>query len=143
MLHIIWCVIFLGVCTITDLKERHIYLGYCLINMTVALLINIFFKNVEWINIVAGVGLGVIFFVLSMITKEALGKGDAVIILVLGSICGIEMSFKIVTWAFILCSIASIVKMIIKRKSVKDEIPFAPFLLCGCVLTILIRGDGG
>lgn len=139
MVYMIWCAIFLAVCTITDLKERQIYLGYCFINIGMALLINLLFQNMDWINIISGIGLGCIFFLISVITKEALGKGDAVIILVLGSICGIEISFEIVIWGFILCSIVSIFEILIKKKNIKSDIPFAPFLLLGCILIILMR----
>lgn len=142
MIHMIWCAIFLGICAITDLKERQVYLGFCLANMGIALLANLIFQNVEWTSIVAGLGLGVVFFAVCIITKEAMGKGDAVIILVLGSICGIKISFEIVTWAFVICSMVSIFEILIKRKSIKSEIPFAPFLFCGCILTMFIREAG-
>ena len=140
MIYIIWTLLFLLVCTITDLKERMIVTWFCFINSGAALAVNFFLRNQSEMNILFGMIMGAVFYVISACSKEAVGKGDAVVIFTIGSMVGINPGFEIVTWAFMLCALVSAVGMISKKLKLKSRLPFMPFMLMGGIITFIIGG---
>ena len=135
----VWIIVFLIVCAITDLKERKIYGTYCFINVAFALVVHICERDMHWGEIVGGIALGVMFFIISIVSKEALGMGDALIILTLGSIGGITTSFELLLWAFIICAMVSIVGLLLRKRQLNSQIPFAPFLLVGGIANLIMQ----
>ena len=131
MLFAIWNILFLIICTITDLKEKKIYVWFSVINFILAFLIHIFISDVKIILLVGGIIVGIIFYVISLVSKDAIGKGDGILILVLGCLVGIKKQIEILIWAFLICTVFFILTMIIKRKEFKKSVPFSPFLLLG------------
>lgn len=138
MIYMIWTLLFLLVCTITDLKERMIIMPFCFINSGVALIVNFFMKNQSGINILLGMAMGAVFYVISVCSKEAVGKGDAVVIFTVGSLVGIDPGFEILVWAFMLCAFVSVMGLVFKRIKLKSRIPFMPFMLMGGIITLTI-----
>lgn len=140
MLYVVWSLIFLGICAAIDLKEQKVSSRLCFVNATVALLFHIVLQDMSWQDILLGMILGAVFYVISVLTNESIGKGDGIVIFTLGSILGMRTSFQIVVWALISCAVFSIGGMIIKRLSLKSRIPFVPFLFVGCVITFVVWG---
>lgn len=135
----IWIILFLIVCAITDLRERKIYSTYCFANVAFALVVHICKKDMHWGNIAGGIALGVMFLIVSIVSKEALGMGDALIILTLGSIGGIKTSFALVLWAFGICAIVSIIGLLLRKRQLNSQIPFAPFLLASGIANLIMQ----
>lgn len=135
----IWIIVFLIVCAITDLKERKIYSTYCFINFALALVVHICKKDMHLGAIVGGIALGGIFLIVSIVSKEALGMGDALIILTLGSVGGIKTSFELLLWAFIICAMVSMIGLLLRKRQFDSQIPFAPFLLAGGIVNLIMQ----
>ena len=135
----IWIIVFLIVCTITDLKERKIYSTYCFVNIALALGVHICKKDMYWGYILGGIALGVMFLIVSIVSKEALGMGDALTILTMGIIGGIMISFELLLWAFIICAMVSFIGLFLKKSQLNSKIPFAPFLLVGGIANLIIQ----
>lgn len=138
MLYAVWSLIFLAICAAIDLKEQKVITRLCIANAAVALLLHIVLQDVLWYDILLGMILGAIFFVISVLTNESIGKGDGIVIFTLGSIMGVETSFQMLVWALILCAVFSLGGIIIKKLSLKSKIPFVPFLFVGGVITFVI-----
>jgi prepilin signal peptidase PulO-like enzyme (type II secretory pathway) len=83
--------------------------------------------------------LGLPFFLTVLITKEkALGSGDIRIALISGFLIG---RTNIMVWLYITIFSALIYGLILgyKKKSIKNlKIPFAPFMILGTVLSLLL-----
>ena len=139
MEHRIWIILFLIVCAITDLRERKIYSTYCFTNVVFALAVHICKEDIHWGYIAGGIALGAMFFIVSIVSKEALGMGDALIILTLGSIGGIKTSFELLLWAFGICAMVSIIGLLLRKRQLNSQIPFAPFLLVGGIANLIMQ----
>jgi prepilin signal peptidase PulO-like enzyme (type II secretory pathway) len=103
------------------------------------LIISDTFSYIPYNNLYAALLLGLPFFLTVLITKEkALGGGDIRIALISGFIIG---SNNIQTWLYITIFSALIYGLILgyKKKSIKNlKIPFAPFMILGTVLSLLL-----
>lgn len=83
---------------------------------------------------------GILFLFLSFMTRQGLGYGDSILILILGASVGIEAELEILLLAFGLSGIWAIILLFRKRGNVRQEFPFVPFLLAGTVLEIMFGG---
>lgn len=81
---------------------------------------------------------GILFLFLSFVTRQGIGYGDSVLILILGASAGIEAELEILLLAFALSGIWAVVLLFRKRGNVRQEFPFVPFLLAGAVLERIV-----
>ena len=83
---------------------------------------------------------GLISF-LAWVTKEkAMGWGDAILAFFLGSVLGWPESLIALIIAFLIGGSVALILLILKKKTMKGYVPFAPFLSFG-TLAIILFGD--
>lgn len=75
-----------------------------------------------------GVLAGLVFLCLSILSKEAIGKGDALLFMILGWFLGIYQTMFLLFAAFSLCALASVLLLVLGKGNFKTTIPFLPFL---------------
>lgn len=85
-----------------------------------------------------GMIVGAVFYLISVFTKESVGKGDSIVIFTLGCIAGAEKLLLILLWAFILCTVVSLIGIALRKLSLKARVPFIPFVLAGEIVTLII-----
>lgn len=79
-----------------------------------------------------------IFAVVSVITRQALGFGDAKLFAVIGLTLGPFGTYSVMFTSVLVSAMVSIVLLIFKNKSRKDSIPFGPCIYIGYILTLLL-----
>ena len=89
-------------------------------------------------NIVLALVPGVILFVISLLTNEAIGRGDVCVVGLLGLMTGFDAVFIILFISMMACALFGLVFMLIMGKSKKDTLPYIPFLL-GAYLVFAAR----
>ena len=77
---------------------------------------------------VAGAALGVLFFLISKVTKEAVGYGDSWLILLLGVHLGISDALQVLFAASLLAALFALLYLWIRRWKRNATLPFVPFL---------------
>ncbi len=89
-------------------------------------------------GVLAGAIAFLIFFSLVYFSKEKwMGMGDALLVIFLGLFLGWPQILLALFLAFNIGAIFSVLLLISKKKTLKSQIPFGPFLVMGSVLTIL------
>lgn len=63
--------------------------------------------------------------------------GAVIVFLAIGLIMGGEKCFVIILWSFLLCSIFSLVAIILKKTTFKSTVAFMPFVLAGALVTFI------
>lgn len=140
MLNVVWTMLFLFICAVIDIREQKVFSMLCFANMAAAIIVNVIIQNILWFSILLGMMLGGILWIISICTKEALGKGDAIVVFTLGSMTGVKISLEILTWASVICAFVSIIGLIIKKVKFKSRVPFIPFMFIGGIITLMIEG---
>lgn len=82
-------------------------------------------------------GFGVFAFV-SVITKQALGFGDAKLFAVIGLTLGSFGTYSVMFTSVLVSAVVSIILLIFKKRNRKDSIPFGPCIYIGYILTLLL-----
>jgi leader peptidase (prepilin peptidase)/N-methyltransferase len=134
-----------------DLKYMEIPMIIFWIALGVSLLYAIFS---DWLNFIPELGIwnlsifsGMIggfiaflfFFILVSVSKEKwMGMGDAYLAFLAGFIVGYPKIFLTLVLAFLIGSICSIILLLANKKTMKSQIPFAPFLVSAIILATIL-----
>ena len=140
MIFIIWTTVVLAICTYTDLKGKYIYTWICGANCLVAIIVHAILKDIAIRNLGIGVLIGVVAFIVSILTKEKFGRGDAWLVVTIGTIEGGMFLIPVFIWTFILFNIYAVSGIGLKFFNLKSKLPFAPFALLGNVLVAFLTG---
>jgi leader peptidase (prepilin peptidase)/N-methyltransferase len=131
--YISWLVLLLAV-SYQDYRRKEISVRLLLIMGIVGTLIQIFEKSVTLGSWIGGILLGMLLLFLGFVTEEQIGYGDGWLVLVMGMSLGFGISILSLLLALGLSALAGGILLILKRVNRNDRIPFAPFLLAGCLI---------
>jgi prepilin signal peptidase PulO-like enzyme (type II secretory pathway) len=130
---------YLTINSITDIREKRISIIISLIFGAIGIIINIIFNQYNIISILLAMLLGFIMILISKVTKEAIGIGDGIILVVMGLFTGVYNNLLILLYGLILSSIVSCFFLITKKLDKKDKIPFIPYLLAGYIIILAVE----
>lgn len=136
--HII-VILFLCYCSYTDMKTKYIKIAPTIIVSILLFIIHIIYSlQSECIIIYLLLPFipGLTMLTLSFLTKEALGYGDSILLILCSIAVGMLNGFFIIILAFLFSSIFSII-LLICGKSRKTTIPFVPFILTAFLLYVV------
>lgn len=126
---ILYCILcsVLIVVSMIDLKHKIIPDSLNIIGLIIGIIFIILDKSLLFYKLI-GLGIGLGLFLAIAVVTNAMGGGDIKLMAVLGLIFGAKGVLFISLFSFVLGAIISIVLLILKIKSRKDEIPFGPFI---------------
>ncbi len=124
-------------CTVTDLVCRKVYKLAAALYFLLAAAAHFILKDGMG-NALIGTFPGIVCLTLSALTKEAIGYGDSVLILLCGFSLGLGECLSALLLAFCCSGIFAVVLLAAKKGTRKSRIAFVPFLLIGTVLTGLL-----
>lgn len=124
-------IIILGVICIFDIKRKKIPVYMLIILAAAGIISNFTVGEFDIEKRIIAMLPGMILLIVSMITKQQIGYGDGMIILIMGLYIDIDDILSIVLSSFLLSSIAAIILMTVFKKKKNFEMAFSPFLLIG------------
>lgn len=124
-------IIILGVICVFDIKRKKIPVYMLIILAAVGIISNFTVGEFDIEKRIIAMLPGMILLIVSMITKQQIGYGDGMIILIMGLYIDIDDILSIVLSSFLLSSIAAIILMTVFKKKKNFEMAFSPFLLIG------------
>ena len=129
-----------------DAREKIIpnrWLFYILLSRVVLFLAEVFLfpalilENVKFILFGAGVS-GSVFFLAYVLSRHAVGMGDVKLVSMIGMCLGFGSTYLVMLLSLILSAVYGGILVLQKKKSMKDEIAFGPFLAFGTLIVLLI-----
>ena len=124
-------IIILGVICVFDIKRKKIPVYMLIILAADGIISNFTVGEFDIEKRIIAMLPGMILLIVSMITKQQIGYGDGMIILIMGLYIDIDDILSIVLSSFLLSSIAAIILMTVFKKKKNFEMAFSPFLLIG------------
>ncbi len=123
---------FLGINSWTDIRRRQISLLSVGIFLTIGILYQCFYLK-QGSMMLLGLIPGIVLVAVSKATRESLGMGDALLMLVMGIYLGLEEAVNVLLLSLFLAAIWAGILLAVQRKKKDYEFPFVPFLLMGYV----------
>ena len=94
-------------------------------------------KSAVLFSVFGGGLCGIVLFVVSIITRSALGMGDVKLFTVIGLLFGLFDTCSILIITVIVMAIVSIVLLATKKVDKRTKIPMAPFAVAGLLLQVI------
>ncbi len=129
--------------TITDMERRLILNVVTLPAMLLALLGSFFTPGITWWSALLGGLIGYLFFWLAATAGNlifgpgALGGGDITLAGLVGLVCGFPLVIVALVLTILSGGIISLLLIVTRIRSLRDPIPYGPFLVIGGWLTML------
>lgn len=138
-----WMVgIYLGVCSMTDIRKREIPLLVTGGMMALGLIMQILFGKISWLMWGGGILLGVCLAGVSRITNEALGYGDCLCVMAVGACLGAVQNMELFLAGLTLAAIFSAGLLASGKADRKYKLPFLPFLFAAHIGITLLEWSG-
>ena len=127
--------ILLIIFAVTDMKTRTIWKPAAIAGMIVGLLIRILLPAYRLLDGIGGILGGGLLFLMSWLSKEAIGRGDCYILCAIGAFYGFAGMTELFFIALLLASCWAVYLLVCKKANRKTSFPFIPFLFLGWTLT--------
>ncbi|MCC8103054.1 MAG: A24 family peptidase [Clostridiales bacterium] len=124
----------LVICSYTDIKSRKIYKSVIGVHLALALILHLAFRDLTWLSILLGIVPGLGCILLSALSKESMGYGDAFLIFSCGFSLGTDRVLAMLFTSFFCVGIWALWLVCFRHGKKKTAIPFVPFLLMGEVI---------
>lgn len=114
-----------------------------LIIRTMILVLECLLYHGYWMSILMSAGAGLLFaggmFLLCfLISRGGMGAGDVKLSAMLGYYMGGGAVFTAIFLTVLSAAVYSAIALLMKKATLKQEIPFAPFVLAGALMTIML-----
>ncbi len=131
------CMGILTAVSVIDIRCREIPLKLLAASGIGAAAYQAFGLGEDFLLIVGGAAVGVLFVLISRVTGEGVGYGDSLGILGLGIYLGLWRLLEVLAGAFFLLALCAGAVLIRKKMSRKASLPFYPFLTAAYVFWMI------
>ena len=122
-----------------DIRSKKLPVIFLIIGACTGIVLQIIIGEASVWDILLSCIPGAIAYAVAFFTKQALGYGDAALIIISGIFLGLNTNVMLILIALALSAIAAAVLLILKRKKRKDEMPFVPFMLCSYIVIMAVN----
>lgn len=122
-----------------DLKTQMTPETFVWIALVLSALGGWYFGDFGFLNMIYGglAGGGILAFLVLVSKEKWMGSGDIKIGLILGFLTGYPVAVAAIFLAFLIGSIAGIIYIKVAHKTMKDTLPFAPFLIFATFISLI------
>ncbi|MCH5256908.1 MAG: prepilin peptidase [Lachnospiraceae bacterium] len=134
-------IIFLCTCTVFDIRKKEIPIHLILIGLISSFGV-IMWQIFEGTVSVTGVGVsflpGLFFLLISFFTKEKIGYGDGLILIISGLILGFYQCFLGLCISLICSSVFALLLLVLHKVKRDSKLAFVPFLTIGIGVSFFV-----
>lgn len=132
----IYCFLLVGLIveTIDDIRERRICTVVVWIELPILIGARYWMGEGGVAVWIASFGIGAFFYMISVVSREQIGKGDAFVFCMTGAGIGLFNNLLVIYVAFLLAFLAAVFLWAVRKVNAKYSIPLTPFILCSYLL---------
>lgn len=134
------CMGFLGICAVYDYRTRRIPVWLFVLFGIFGFCVRFLKGNLFDLSVAAGVCTGAGIWLLGKWTKDKIGEGDGIMLMITGLYLGVWQNLELCLTALLMTLGAAVWILLLKKGDRSTKIPFAPFLLIAYALLLLLEG---
>ena len=128
----------LGIMSVEDIRKKGIKRLWLIGLGIVGLIFTVADAEVLCVSFLLRFVPGVVFVLLAWETREQIGMGDALLILVMGWYLNAIELVDVCLLAFFIAGLVALVLLVVIKKSKKFELPMVPFIFAGYVVMLCL-----
>jgi len=125
-------------CTISDIRRKGVYTWVLIVLTLLLVIFSVCFQTENIWSTVGGLIVGILFFIVSKLSREAIGYADSWMILLLGGYLGLKNILIMLTLAFVITGIVGLVGFVFRKLKKTSSVPFIPFLTIAYIGVMLL-----
>lgn len=125
--------------SVTDVYYRKVPVEILVMGAAGTFIYQLYCRSISLWVLAGGIGVGVLFLLVSKVTREGIGYGDSLAILILGAYMGLWELLKVLSGTFVLLFAVSAAGLSMKKMSRRYTLPLFPFLTVGYLLGLLTQ----
>lgn len=125
--------------SVTDVYYRKVPVEILVMGAAGTFIYQLCCRSISLWVLAGGIGVGVLFLLVSKVTREGIGYGDSLAILILGAYMGLWELLKVLSGTFVLLFAVSAAGLSMKKMSRRYTLPLFPFLTVGYLLGLLTQ----
>lgn len=133
--------IFLAGSLIQDVRCKRISYIWLLANLPVAVFISLY-ESMDFLSLLLGLIPGTLLLFISFLSRERVGRGDALIVLVVGVYLGVSSCFFVLILGLLLSAVFGTIFVLARHMSMKRDIIFTPFLCAAYIVCLVLEYVG-
>lgn len=118
-------------CSYTDIREKKVSIWIIIAGVQAVLVLNIIARDITMVNALLGATIGILLIGVSKLTKNAIGTGDAMLIIMIGLAIGMFHTLLALFYALLITAVVSAILLILRKIKKDSQMPFVPFILLG------------
>ena len=126
--------VFFGICAVQDIRHKRISLILLCCGSGAGIIFRAVSGRFTVTGILCDLLPGAVMFLISFLSRQALGYADSFMITAAGIFLGWQKCVSILIISLLCCMAVSACLLCMKKMKWRDELAFAPFLLAGSVL---------
>jgi leader peptidase (prepilin peptidase)/N-methyltransferase len=130
----------LGICSAEDMLRKQLHIITIAAFGILGVIFHLYYRTHSTTDMLGGMAVGGILYLVSLLSNERIGKGDAFLLTTTGIYLGFWDNIAILWMGSLLAGIIGIVLYIIFQKKPSYRIPFVPFLLAAYLLLLCFQG---
>ncbi len=130
----------LGICSVEDIRSRQIRTVVVGIAGTIGVLWHLMKVRLQIWDVMAGMLVGVFVYLLSILTREKIGKGDALVFMVTGIYLGLWNNLLLLWFSSMIAAVVAGIMVVFFHKKKTDTLPFVPCIFAAEILLLLLTG---
>lgn len=138
ILRFVFVFIVLIIEAVTDFRKKEINIPVLIILAAAAMGMFFLEKDISLMNVLTGFTEGAALVLVSFMTKGQIGIGDGILLAACGLMLGGKDNLVMFFFACLCSAVVSALIMIIKKADKKTKIPFAPFMIPGFLIMVLL-----
>ena len=128
----------LGIMSVEDIRKKGIKRLWLIGLGIVGLIFTVADAEVLCVSFLLRFVPGVVFVLLAWATREQIGMGDALLILVMGWYLNAIELVDVCLLAFFIVGLVALVLLVVIKKTKKFELPMVPFIFAGYVVMLCL-----
>ncbi len=126
--------------SVEDIRKRTVPVIPMMIWGMAGVLLHLYNGRISYVSMLGGLIPGIVVYVLSILTHEKIGKGDAILLVITGIYMGFWGNIFMLWIGMIMAAVGGVISMTFFKKGKNYELPFVPFLFAGFLMIVLCNG---
>lgn len=127
----------LGIYAIEDFWRKTVSVRYLPVFALIGIVLHLYLKDMTVLGMIFGMLSGTAVLGLSLLTRESIGKGDGILLIVTGIFLGGVDNFELLCISLFYAALFSFIMLLTGIYKKNQEIPFVPFLFLGYMTMLL------
>lgn len=126
--------------SIVDIKRKKVHVSGAILLAVMGIIMLFVEQRFSVITFLMSESVGIILYMISVLTEEKLGRGDAIYVLALGTLLDIREMMLVCMISFCLASFVGILLLILKKVEKQHKLAYLPFLTAGYLFYTIGNG---